>query len=223
MTKSKVRVWDLPTRLFHWLLAVLVLMQFGTAEWDWLDMYWHMRFGYTILALVAFRIAWGFFGSETSRFTQFVSGPVRAWQFFKASLTGHEHRALGHNPLGGWSVLVMLASLLLQAVTGLFSSDDIITFGPFSERVAESTVKLMTSIHHWNRIVLLVLIGLHIVAVLVHLLAKRDNLIGPMIHGNKLAAEPAPRIVPSWWAGLILLLAALLVWGVVSWGEGALT
>lgn len=221
MPKSKVRVWDLPTRTFHWLLAVLVLLQFGTAEWDWLDMHWHMRFGYSVLALVVFRIAWGFVGSDTSRFSNFVCGPVRAWRFFKASLTDHEQRTTGHNPLGAWSVLAMLASLALQAVTGLFASDDIITFGPLTSRVSDSTVALMTRIHSWNRNVLLVLIALHIIAVVVHLIGKRDNLIGPMLSGNKTFTGPVavPRIRPWWWALPIIIVAGLLVWALVIWGE----
>ncbi len=221
MAKSKIRVWDLPTRLFHWVLALLVLLQFGTAEWDWLDMYWHMRFGYAVLALVVFRIVWGFVGSDTSRFAQFVRSPLRAWRFFKASLTDREHRTVGHNPLGAWSVLVMLASLAVQAVSGLFSSDDIITFGPLAGRVSESTVSAMTRIHHWNKNVLLVLIALHITAILVHLIGKRDNLIGPMISGNKRLAESAaaPHIRPWWWALPIIIVAGLLVWALVIWGE----
>lgn len=221
MAKSRIRVWDLPTRLFHWLLAALILLQFGTAEWDWLDMYWHMRFGYAVLALLLFRIVWGFAGSDTSRFTQFVRSPLRAWRFFKASLTDHEQRTLGHNPLGGWSVLAMLASLLLQVVTGLFSSDDIISFGPFSGWASESTVALMTRMHHWNRIVLLVLIGLHITAVLTHLIGKRDNLITPMITGDKRvqAGITAPHMRGGWWALPVVIATGVLVWALVVWGE----
>lgn len=202
MAKSKLRVWDLPTRLFHWVLVVLILLQFGTGQWGWLDMYWHMRFGYTVLALLLFRIAWGFVGSDTSRFTQFVRSPMHAWRFFKASLTDREQRTFGHNPLGGWSVLAMLASLLLQVTTGLFSSDDIITFGPFSGWVSESTVSLMTRIHHWNRIVLLVLIGLHIAAVMTHLIGKRENLITPMITGDKRVSGSVSALrIRSCWVG----------------------
>ncbi len=221
MAKSKLRVWDLPTRLFHWLLVVLIVLQFGTGQWGWLDMYWHMRFGYAVLALLLFRIAWGFVGSDTSRFTQFVRSPMHTWRYFKASLTDREQRTVGHNPLGGWSALAMLASLLLQVTTGFFSSDDIITFGPFSGWVSESTVSLMTRIHHWNRIALLVLIGLHIAAVLMHLIGKRDNLIAPMITGDKKVTGrvDALRMRAWWWALPVIAVAGLLVWALVIWGE----
>ncbi|MGB8714917.1 MAG: cytochrome b/b6 domain-containing protein [Rhodanobacteraceae bacterium] len=223
VSTTTIRVWDLPTRLFHWLLAVLVLLQFGTAEWGWLDMRWHMRFGYAVLVLLGFRIVWGLIGSETSRFAQFVRGPLRAWRFFKASIADREHRTIGHNPLGAWSVLAMLCSLAVQAATGLFASDDIINFGPLNGRVSGSTAELMTTIHHWNKWVLLVLIGLHIIAVLMHLIGKRDNLIGPMITGMKTVPgrADAPRMAPWWWAVPIGVLAGLLVWGLVIWGEAA--
>jgi cytochrome b len=218
---KRVKVWDLPTRLFHWALAVLVLLQYGTAEWDWLDMDWHFRFGYATLALILFRIAWGFCGSRTSRFADFLRGPRAVLRYLSATFADREARTLGHNPLGGWSVLLMLLCVLLQVATGLFASDDITAFGPLNARVSEHVASVMTSIHKINQNVLLVLIALHVIAVVVHLVAKRDNLIAPMIHGCKRVAAAAPRMVSAWLALAIVVVAALIVWGIVAWGEVA--
>src|SRR5262249_12671645 len=111
-------VWDLPTRMFHWLLVVLVALQFATAEFHLLDMRWHFWFGYATLALVLFRVLWGVFGSQTSRFADFVRGPTAVWGYLRSLAPAP--KPIGHNPLGGWSVLAMLTCLLLQSVTGLF-------------------------------------------------------------------------------------------------------
>lgn len=223
MARSRVRVWDLPTRLFHGLLVLLVLLQYGTAQWGWLDMEWHMRLGYALLALLLFRLVWGVIGSDSSRFARFVRSPWAAVRFLRASVVDRERRTLGHNPLGGWSVLFMLTSLLVQAVSGLFSSDDIFTFGPLSGRVSGATVEWMTRVHLWNRWVLLALIVLHIAAVLVHLIAKRDNLITPMITGDKFVrgSVAGPVMRSSWWALALLILAALAVWALLAWGSAA--
>ncbi|MEN6540527.1 MAG: cytochrome b/b6 domain-containing protein [Mizugakiibacter sp.] len=216
----RVKVWDLPTRLTHWALAALVLLQYGTAEWHWLSMDWHFRFGYATLALVLFRVAWGFAGSRSSRFADFVRGPARVAAYLRATLARREARTLGHNPLGGWSVLALLLCLAVQGVSGLFGSDDITLFGPLSSRVSDGAVALMTALHKFNRVVLLALVALHLVAVFAHLAFKRDNLIAPMLHGwKRWPAAVALRFAPGWRAWLLLAIAAALVWGVVAWGE----
>jgi len=143
-----MRVWDLPTRLFHWSLVLLVAAQFATAEFHWLSMQWHYRFGYATLALLLFRVAWGFAGSQTSRFAQFLCGPSGVLRYGRALVAGHPARSVGHNPLGGWSVAVILLLLLAQAASGLFASDGIDTDGPFVDAVDSATVKWMTRIHH---------------------------------------------------------------------------
>jgi cytochrome b len=215
---TRVKVWDAPTRLFHWTLAVLVLLQFGTAEWHWLDMDWHFRFGYATLALLLFRVAWGLVGSRTSRFADFVRGPVRVAGYLREAVADRGMRTLGHNPLGGWSIVALLLCLALQATTGLFASDDITVFGPLNARVSEDTAAWMTSIHKVNHNVLLALIALHVGTVLFYLLVRRDNLIAPMLHGCKRIAASAPRMAPAWLAALLLLVAALAVWALVAWG-----
>jgi len=212
-----VTIWDLPTRLFHWLLLALVVLQYATGEYHLLDMRWHLWLGYVTLALVMFRVLWGFFGSQTSRFADFVRGPSAVLRHLRATLNGTtQQSSVGHNALGGWSVLAMLTCLFVQCISGLFASDDVATRGPFADALSESALHLATRIHNWNQSVLLLLIGGHIVAVLLHLL-RRDNLIVPMITGRKLLANaPELRLVAACRALLLFALCAAAV-TVVVW------
>jgi cytochrome b len=210
------RVWDFPTRLFHWTLVVLIAMQFATAEFGWLSIEWHYRIGYATLGLILFRVAWGFVGSQTSRFAEFVRGPAAVARYLQTQwLAGAQIKraqaSVGHNALGGWSVLTMLAAILLQAMTGLFSSDGIDEDGPFSDRVSNATVKWMTRLHHLGETALLILIGLHIAAVLLHWLLKRDNLIAPMFSGRKRADSARPLYFVGNGRALLLLLGAIAI------------
>ena len=125
-----IAVWDLPSRLFHGLLVILVAVSFTTGTIGGNAMQYHEWSGFAILVLLVFRITWGFVGSRTSRFSDFVKGPAAVWRYANALVRGHSECYLGHNPLGGWSVLAMLLALLVQAATGLFANDDIITAGP---------------------------------------------------------------------------------------------
>ena len=175
--EQPVRIWDLPLRLFHWLLAATVLGSFISAKVG--NMVWHERLGCVALTLLAFRLIWGLAGSRYARFTAFVRGPgsVRAY------MRGEWHGA-GHNPLGALSVLAMLAALSFQAVSGLFTNDDIAFEGPLAHRVSGSLTSLLTTLHRGNETVLLVLIALHVAAIVYYRVAKRHDLIGPMLHGN---------------------------------------
>lgn len=214
-----LRVWDLPTRLFHWLLVLLIGLQYASGEFGWPSMEWHYLFGYATLALVVFRIAWGLAGSQTSRFTDFVRGPRAMLRHAAALLRGGEPLRAGHNPLGGWSVVAMLASIALQVVTGLFSSDDISEDGPLVARASGALVSTMTRIHHWNRWLLLALIVLHLAAIAAYAL-RGSNLVGPMLSGrSRDAAERPLRFAPTWLAVLLFALAAIAVWALVAWGE----
>lgn len=213
------RVWDLPTRLFHWALVVLIALQFATAEFGWLSMEWHYRFGWATLALIAFRIVWGFAGSQTSRFADFVRGPATVARYV-ATLPKSPQVYLGHNPLGGWSVVTMLLCVLVQAVSGLFTSDNIDEDGPFVGAVSNETVKFATKLHHLGEDVLIALIALHIAAVLLHWAVKHDNLIGPMITGRKHADAPAPmRLVSAWWALAWFAAVAAAVFALSRYGD----
>lgn len=209
---ASTRVWDLPTRLFHWALVVLVALQFATAEFGFLSMEWHYRFGWATLALLVFRIVWGFAGSQTSRFADFVRGPSAALRHAKAMFSADPQARAGHNPLGGWSVLAMLACLLVQAVSGLFTSDGIDEDGPFVDAVSGATVKLATTVHHLGETALIALVALHVAAVLLHWAVKRDNLIVPMITGRKrIVATAPPRFASGWLAFAIFVLVALAI------------
>ena len=214
------RVWDLPTRLFHWALTVLIVMQYATGEYHVLDMRWHYWLGYATLALIAFRVLWGFAGSQTSRFADFLRGPDVVLRHIHAYVYQNPQSSIGHNPLGGWSVLALLACVLVQAVSGLFASDEILDQGPFVEHVSTKTMRLMTKVHGWNQNLLLILIALHVVAVLLHLLLKHDNLIVPMLSGRKnVAGSPRLFFVGNWWALLLLVVCAAAVAALV-WFAG---
>ncbi len=216
-TKGRT-VWDLPVRLFHWLLVALLVSQVVTVNIGGNAMDYHMLGGYAVLALVVFRIAWGFAGSRHARFADFLRGPAAVLAYARALFGPGYSPHAGHNPLGGWSVMLMLGSLLVQAGTGLFADDDIMTAGPLARHVSGDTVSLLTKIHAINAWVLAALIALHLAAVLFYWLVKRENLIAPMIHGCKTlpADRPAAQGPGLWRAALILALSGLAVAGLVN-------
>jgi cytochrome b len=188
-TKNKmysIEVWDTPTRLFHWILVGLVIFSFVTGKIGLSAMRYHEWSGFAILVLVVFRLGWGFIGGQHSRFSSFVKGPAAVIRYASSLLRKDSKPHIGHNPLGGWSILAMLISLLVQAGTGLFANDDILTEGPLYALVSKQTSDWLTGVHHLNQKVLLVLVLIHIAAVLFYLIAKRENLIKPMITGSKI-------------------------------------
>jgi len=218
--RTLVRVWDLPTSIFHWTLVALIALQYATGEFHVLDMRWHFWFGYATLALILFRVLWGLLGSQTSRFVEFVRGPRAVVSYLRAQLSTSPQISIGHNPLGGWSVLVMLAAIAVQAVTGLFASDEIDTDGPLVASVSQRTVKWMTRLHGWNQNLLLALIALHVLAALAYLLLKRENLIVPLISGLKSVHEDtALRFASGWLALALLALCCAAVAAFVWWAE----
>lgn len=214
-----VAVWDVPTRLFHWLLVALVVVNVYTGNVGGLrEMDLHMLSGYAILTLVLFRVAWGFLGSGPSRFRGFVRGPGAVLAYARGLLTGRHRPTIGHNPLGGWSVMAMLTSLLLQAGTGLFANDDILTEGPLARSVSKATSDRLTAIHDWNATVLYVLIGAHLAAVLYYLLVRKENLVRPMLTGRKLVTgDAAPADLRAGAGGLTAALVLAVAAGGVWW------
>jgi cytochrome b len=212
-----VRVWDLPTRLFHWALVALVTASFVTGKIGGNAMTWHLYTGYAILALVAFRIVWGFIGGRESRFATFVKGPGAVLRYARTLADRAAPRHAGHNPLGGWSVVLMLAALGTQAVTGLFASDDIFVEGPLAAKVSGATVTLATRIHNWNEWVLIALVALHVAAILFYALFKRENLVRPMVTGRKALDGPA-HDTPNraGLAGAVLAIAGACVYWLVK-------
>lgn len=185
---TKVHVWDLPTRLTHWLFVVAVGTLWWTAETGRME--WHRWAGYTLLGLVLFRLYWGFAGSSTARFANFVRGPRAIASYLRGSWAAQA----GHNPLGALSVLALLGLLLAQLVLGLFAIDvDGIESGPLSLYVSFEAGRACAEWHEVVFNVLLTVITLHVVAVLYYLLFKRQNLIGAMITGRRAyASEMAP-------------------------------
>jgi cytochrome b len=225
-TAGDVRVWDLPTRLFHWALVVLVLASYLTGEfWRGIDMSWHMWSGYAILALVLFRLLWGAFGTRHARFADFVRGPARISGYLRDLLRGRAAVYSGHNPLGGLSVLAFLAVLLVQAGSGLFASDDIFVEGPLAGLVSSATVDLMTSVHHFTFDLLIGLVALHLAAVAFYEGARGQRLVRGMVTGRKpraarevdhARAAPSVPLATLRGAGLLAVSAgavAALVWG----------
>ncbi len=212
-------IWDLPTRLFHWMLVLLIALQYATAKFHFLDMDWHFRFGYATLTLIVFRICWGFFGSQSSRFTCFVRGPVAVVGYVRSQFSTNPQVSVGHNPLGGWSAIVLIVSVLVQAISGLFASDGVDTDGPLSDKVASSTVKLFSRIHVWNENILLVLIALHVVAIALYYVLRKDDLLSPMITGKKAISGLPLKFASRWRALALLIISACAVTGVIVWAS----
>lgn len=209
---TTVKVWDLPIRAVHWLLVLAIIGLWYTAEvLDTVDnLDWHMTIGFVVIGLLVFRILWGFFGSDTARFSHFVKSPGHIKSYLKSPAKGV---FLGHNPLGALSVIAMLVSLLVQVGTGLFAHDELYTSAPLSDYVSSKTSGILTEIHHINFNILLGLIGLHLAAIAFYQFKKRDPLVRAMITGKKIIRQddiilnPNPRFA-GWVAFLVIALVA---------------
>lgn len=211
MEFRKIRVWDLPTRLFHWLLVVLVAaaiisINLKTNE----SMIWHGRFGHMIFGLIVFRIVWGIVGSTHARFWNFFPTPGRLMAYVRGGWRG-----LGHNPLGALSVFALLGLIGFQAVTGLFANDDIQFRGPLAAAVSSSTSNDLSTLHRQTEYWIYALIVLHVAAVLFYAVFKKNDLIGPMITGNKRVADDKAK--PARGGGWIALVIALAVTAFAMW------
>lgn len=182
---QRVAVWDLPVRIFHWLLLVLVAFSWWSGKAGGNAMQYHLWSGSAILTLIFFRITWGFCGSSSARFAQFLRGPGAVMRYLRTLPERRSGGHLGHNPLGGWSVLLLLACLSVQAASGLFANDDIATEGPLAGLIRKSTSDFLSTVHAYNFYVLLALVTVHVWAVLFYLFYKSDNLIAPMLTGYK--------------------------------------
>lgn len=222
-TPVKVRVWDVPVRLFHWLLLALLGFSWWSGEQGGSWMEYHGWSGYAILTLLLFRIAWGFVGSDSARFAHFVRSPRVSYAYFRSVLQRQPKAYLGHNPLGGWMILSLLLVLLVQAITGLFGNDDNDFEAPFSHWVHHSTSSLITALHSYNFDLLLGLIGLHVAAVFTHQLLRRDDMIKAMFTGAKttLTGGTAGRMASTWRALVLLGLMAALVYALLWIGGSA--
>jgi len=180
-------------------------------------MQYHKWSGITILVLLLFRLVWGFVGSRESRFMTFVRGPSAVVRYATTLLRSDSTHYLGHNPLGGWSIIALLFTLLVQAGTGLFANDDIVTEGPFFDWVSKATSDWLTQVHKLNQQVIIALVCVHVLAVLFYFFYKRDNLVKPMITGVKQWSGPEPLhttdrpLIAVVIAGMVALAVYLLV------------
>jgi cytochrome b len=196
------KIWDAPIRLFHWLLLPLIAFSWWSGERH--EMEWHRLSGYGILALLVFRIYWGFFGGRTARFAQFLRGPGTALAYLRSQASGRHVPAPGHNPIGGWSVILMLATLVAMVVAGLFAVDvDGLESGPLADYVSFDQGRLASDIHGIIFNLLLALIVLHVAAIFFYAARLRQNLVGPMIHGRRRTDEQVADVTTSPWKFLI--------------------
>ncbi len=212
-----LRIWDLPTRVFHWALALAVLGLVVTGNVGGDAMVWHMRLGYAVLTLVGFRLLWGIFGGHWSRFAQFPLSPRSVLQYLRGAREARWHA--GHNPLGSWAVLAMLLALAAQAVAGLMVDDEIAYAGPLTGWVSGDTVQLATWYHKQvGKLVVLGLVVLHLLAVAWHSVAWRERLVPAMWHGHKPVDAPElPASGDAWRQRALALVLLLVCAALVAW------
>lgn len=209
VTPLHIRVWDIPTRVFHWLLTISFVIAYVT---NWLGtsyFTYHLWSGYFVIILVAFRILWGILGTHYAQFSNFLHHPIETLRYARHFAGKKAKTYAGHNPLGSWMVILLLAVLLIQAATGLFSNDEIFNAGPLYGYVSHDLSLALTGLHKELFYWILGAVALHIAAVLFYLFVKRENLIKPMITGKKPAIkyEGARSITSSKvWLALVLVV-----------------
>ena len=208
---TPIRVWDLPTRLFHWTLALALVGSVVSAKIGGNAMVWHFRLGFLVLTLIAFRLLWGVVGGRWSRFASFIYAPGTVLRYLRGQAKPDEHLDVGHNPLGSFSVFALLGLLAIQVATGLVADDEIASVGPLNRFVSNAVASQASSWHaDYGQWILIALVALHVAAVLYYLLKKRHNLIRPMIIGDKPLAAGTPASadgVPQRLLAVVVLLA----------------
>ncbi len=215
---QSVRVWDLPTRLFHWVLALTIAGSVLSAKIGGNAMVWHFRFGYVVFALLAFRLLWGLVGGRWSRFGSFIYAPGTEWRYLRGEKPPGEHLDVGHNPLGSLSVFSLLAVLAVQVGTGLVSDDEIANLGPLNRFVSSDTGLAATGWHkQWGEWLILGLVALHVAAIAFYLLRRKTNLVRPMVLGDKSLPAGTPASADGWPQRLLALVLLALCSGLVTW------
>jgi cytochrome b len=213
-----VRVWDLPTRLFHWALALAVIGLLITGTVGGGAMTWHFRLGYLVLALLAFRLVWGLVGGRWSRFASFIYAPGTVLRYLRGDARPGEHLDVGHSPIGAGSVFAMLAFLIVQVGTGLVSDDEIANVGPLNKFVDTATGLAAMAWHkNIGQYIIIALVVLHIAAIVYYRLHKKRDLIGPMVSGDKLLTADVPACRDDTRTRLFALVLAVLAAGAAVW------
>ena len=212
---ERIRVWDAPTRLFHWSIVALVFVSWLSADQGYMTV--HLWSGLSLLALLLFRFGWGLMGSTTSRFSDFLHAPTKILAYLRTVASGGRVLHAGHNPAGGLMVVTLLAVLLAQVATGLFANDGLRFSGPLALFVSDDASDGLTRIHGIIFDIILLLVWLHVVAVGFHHFVKGDNLVGPMVSGKKPRAHvPEGATIlfahPALALGLLAACAALAAW-----------
>ncbi|WP_349740565.1 cytochrome b/b6 domain-containing protein [Roseateles cavernae] len=220
---SLVRVWDLPTRLFHWVLALCVLGSVLSAKIGGNAMVWHMRLGYAVLTLLLFRLLWGLVGGRWSRFARFVYSPAAWLRYLRGRPQPGDWFEVGHSPLGALAVLAMLGWLVVQVGSGLIADDEIAITGPLVRFVSMDTSLAWTGHHKsWGQWLIYALVALHVLAIVFYRVVKKRRLVGPMISGDKALPPEVPASRDSaatrWLALLLLAASAAAVAWLVSLG-----
>lgn len=213
-----VRVWDLPTRLFHWILALTLIGSFAAGYLGGNAMTWHLRCGYAVFTLLLFRLLWGVVGGHWSRFSRFIYAPATLWRYLRGDHRADEHLDVGHNPLGSLSVFALLFFLVAQVATGLVADDEIATTGPLNRFVSNAVAGRAS---HWHADIgqwmLLALISLHLLAIAYYLRRKRRNLVWPMWVGDKPLPAATPASADSAATRLLALVLLALCAAFVKW------
>lgn len=216
-----VRVWDLPTRLFHWVLAASVAAAIVSARIGGDAMQWHFRFGYAVFTLLLFRLFWGVMGGHWSRFASFAYTPAALLRYVRGQSAGSEPHGIGHSPPGAWWIFAALAVLALQVGSGLFADDEIAAAGPLIQFVSGATSSLLTAWHtRWGQWLILALIALHLGAIVFYLLRRGRNLVGPMWNGDKSLADDVPASADHWRSRSLALILVTLCGVGVAWLVG---
>jgi cytochrome b len=215
--KLPVQVWDAPTRLFHWAIVILLCTAWLTEWLNWMEL--HMLNGYTVCALLLFRVAWGIVGSETSRFSRFLKSPLAALHHLSRLHRREPDTEIGHNAAGGWMVLLMLMLLAVQVGTGLCANDDVLTEGPLFKYVGKDWSDWLSHIHSINFRLIQIAVVLHIAAIAAYAVMKRHDLLRPMITGRKLLADrlTAPAMASPLLALVLFAIAAGTVGFLANW------
>lgn len=186
---KKALIWDLPTRLFHWLLVASLIGQYVTVEWMDSAVQWHFYLGYFTLGLIAFRFIWGVIGPKYARFSHFVTGPVPVVSYVKTLFSKAPASTAGHNPLGGWFVVIMLVLVAIQGISGLFMTDDVFLDGPYRQMADSDTLEVMNWLHHVAFDILVYVIALHVGAIMFYTFYKKRRLVPAMIHGKQKTSD----------------------------------